>query len=178
MHDEQRLFEKVCLEGFQAGLAWITILRKRTAFREAFANFDPQVISHWGDDVIGQLLNNAGIIRHRGKIQAAINNAKALLHMHEGGETLEQLVWSHAPARHEPITKIGDIKPLTPESTALSKELRKRGFNFVGPTTMYAFMQSMGVVNDHVVGCERQTNSSTAHAVTSGAGATRLSGGG
>ncbi len=154
VHDEQRLFEKVCLEGFQAGLAWITVLRKRDAFREAFAGFDPVAVAKFDDDVIGRLLNNAGIIRHRGKIAATINNAKALLTMHDKGETLESVVWAHQPTNHQQPQDSSHILGFTPESTALSKALRKRGFNFVGPTTMYAFMQSMGVVNDHIVGCQ------------------------
>ena len=153
VHDEQRLFEKVCLEGFQAGLAWITVLRKREAFREAFAGFDPRTVAAFEDEVIGQLLNNSGIIRHRGKIAATLNNARALLAMHERGETLDSVVWAHAPTGHQQPSDLSQIPGFTVESTALSKALRKRGFNFVGPTTMYAFMQSMGVVNDHVVGC-------------------------
>jgi DNA-3-methyladenine glycosylase I len=156
LHDEQRLFEKLCLEGFQAGLSWITILRKRPAFRAAFHGFDPEKVATMGDDDVQLLLTDAGIIRHRGKIEATIGNARALLAL---GESLSELMWSFAP---DPVDRPrprewSDVPAVTAESTAMSKELRSRGFRFVGPTTMYALMQSTGMVDDHLEGCWRAT---------------------
>jgi DNA-3-methyladenine glycosylase I len=154
LHDERRLFEKLCLEGFQAGLSWITILRKRPAFRAAFSDFDPEIVAGWGDEQIELLLQDAGIIRHRGKIEATIGNARAVLAL---DESLSTLLWSFAPdpaGRHRPVGW-SDVPAVTPESTAMSTELRRRGFRFVGPTTMYALMQSTGMVDDHLVGCFR-----------------------
>jgi DNA-3-methyladenine glycosylase I len=154
VHDEVRLFEKLCLEGFQSGLAWITILRKREAFREAFAGFDPEAVARFDEADVERLLGNAAIVRHRGKILATINNAASLCALRERGESLADLVWSHAPApRSLRVSSPSEIEPSTPESARLSKELRARGFRFVGPTTVYAFMQSMGLVDDHVHGC-------------------------
>jgi DNA-3-methyladenine glycosylase I len=153
VHTDRPLFEKLCLEGFQAGLSWLTILRKRPAFRSAFGGFDPQVVAGFGPADVQRLLADAGIVRNRAKIEATIGNARALLAMRERGERLADLVWSHAPApRAAPVAR-GDIPALTPESTALSRALRRQGFRFVGPTTVYAFMQSMGLVDDHVAGC-------------------------
>ena len=156
--DDVRLLEKLCLEGFQAGLSWITILRKRERFREVFAGFDPEVVAGFGSADVDRLLADAGIIRHRGKIDATIGNARAYLDLVATGLTLRELVWSHAP---DPATRPArlDFASLsglgsTPESTALSKELKRRGFRFVGPTTVYAFMQAMGLVNDHLEGCD------------------------
>lgn len=154
--DDRRLFEKICLEGFQAGLSWLTILRRREGFRAAFAGFDPELVARFDETDIERLLGDAGIIRHRGKIEATINNARAVLELEM---PLTDLVWGFAPApglRARP-TGLGEIPAVTPESTALSKELRKRGFRFVGPTTMYALMQSAGLVDDHVDGCWRAT---------------------
>ena len=152
--DDTRLFEKICLEGFQSGLAWITVLRKRDAFREAFAGFDPVKVARFSDARVDRLLGNAGIIRHRGKIESTINNARRLNEMHRAGESLADLVWSHADRTRYPApTANGSLPASTDASTALSKTLKKKGWSFVGPTTMYAFMQSMGVVNDHVDGC-------------------------
>lgn len=152
--DDTRLFEKICLEGFQSGLAWITVLRKRDAFREAFAGFDPVKVARFNDARVDKLLGNAGIIRHRGKIESTINNARRLNEMHRAGESLADLVWSHADRARRPApAAIGSLPASTAASTALSKTLKKRGWSFVGPTTMYAFMQSMGVVNDHFDGC-------------------------
>ncbi len=151
--DERTLFEKLCLEGFQSGLSWITILRKREAFREAFEGFDAAVVATYGPRDVERLLTNAGIIRHRGKIEATINNAARLLELWEGGETLAGLIWSHEPVDHRAPRSPADVPATTPESTALSKELKKRGFRFVGPTTAYAGMQAMGIVNDHLIGC-------------------------
>jgi len=156
LRDERRLFEKICLEGFQAGLSWITILRRREGFRAAFDGFDPAVVAHYDESDVERLLGDARIIRHRGKIEATITNAQALLAL---DEPLVELVWSFAPepgSRPRPASFL-DVPAITPESTALSKALRKRGFRFVGPTTMYALMQSAGLVDDHVAGCWRAT---------------------
>ena len=152
--DDVRLFEKICLEGFQSGLSWITVLRKRESFREAFANFNPTKVSRFSEKRVDTLLGNAGIIRHRGKIESTINNAKRLNEMHRAGESLAEVVWRHADRSRRLAPWMGGPLPAsTPASTALSKELKRRGWSFVGPTTMYAFMQSMGVVNDHFDGC-------------------------
>ncbi|TFV96507.1 DNA-3-methyladenine glycosylase I [Leifsonia flava] len=153
-HDERRLFEKLCLEGFQAGLSWITILRKRPAFRAAFFDFDVEKVGAMGEPDIERLLQDAGIIRHRGKIQATIGNARATLAL---GESLSELMWGFAPdatGRRRPQSW-SDVPAVTAESTAMSKELRRRGYRFVGPTTMYALMQSTGMVDDHIAGCFR-----------------------
>ena len=149
--DDVRLYEKICLEGFQSGLSWLTILRKREGFRRAFAGFEPELVAKFGKRDVTRLLNDAGIVRHRGKIEAAIANAKAAAAL---DVPLAELVWSYAPngRRRAPRT-LAELPALTPESTALSKELKRRGFRFVGPTTAYAAMQSLGIVNDHVTGC-------------------------
>lgn len=157
VHDENRVYEKVCLEGFQAGLSWLTILRKRPAFRDAFASFDPAVVAEYGDADVERLLADARIIRHRGKIAAAITNARAVIQLHDDGTSLAELVWAHAARRSRVPTKLVDLPASTPESAALSKELRRRGFAFVGPTTMYAAMQALGVVNDHLRACAFRT---------------------
>ena len=152
--DDRRLFEKLCLEGFQSGLSWLTILRKRDAFRAAFADFQIEAVARFGARDVKRLLGDAGIVRHRGKIEAAIANAKAAAELHANGESLGELVWSFAsdgPARAP--GSLDDLPAITPESTALSKEMKRRGFRFVGPTTAYATMQACGVVNDHVAGC-------------------------
>ncbi len=154
VHDDVRLFEKLCLEGFQAGLSWITVLRKRPAFRAAFAGFDPELVAGFGDADVERLLADAGIIRHRGKIEAAIGNARAMLDLVEAEGSLDAFVWRFAPDPPPAAPRVrGDVPAWTPESRALSKELKRRGWRFVGPTTCYAFMQSMGLVDDHVVGC-------------------------
>lgn len=152
--DETRIFEKLCLEGFQAGLAWITILRKREAFRAAFDGFDPARMARYGERDVARLLADPGIVRHRGKIEAAIGNARALVALHADGGTLAELVWSHAPTRtpRAPRT-LADLPASTPASAALSRVLKARGFRFVGPTTAYAAMQALGVVDDHLAGC-------------------------
>jgi DNA-3-methyladenine glycosylase I len=152
--DDRGLYERMVLEGFQSGLSWLTILRKRDNFRAAFANFDIETVARFGKRDVNRLLKDAGIVRHRGKIEAAINNAKAAAVMHERGESLAELVWSHAPrGRRRAPRALDELPATTPESTALAKELKKRGFRFVGPTTAYATMQACGVVNDHVAGC-------------------------
>jgi DNA-3-methyladenine glycosylase I len=150
--DEVRLFEKLCLEGFQAGLSWLTILRKRPAFREAFAGFRPEVVAGFTEDDVQRLLADAGIVRHRQKIEATIANARALVELWDDGGTLAGLIWHHEPVE-QPRRSFADVPATTPESTALSKALKRRGFRFVGPTTCYAAMQAMGVVNDHLVEC-------------------------
>jgi DNA-3-methyladenine glycosylase I len=154
VRDDRGLYERLVLEGFQSGLSWLTILRKRESFRAAFANFDIEAVAAFGDRDVERLLADAGIVRHRGKIEAAIQNARAAAEMHRAGESLAGMVWSHAPAgRRRAPRSDEDIPAITPESTALSKELKKRGFRFVGPTTAYAAMQACGVVNDHLAGC-------------------------
>jgi DNA-3-methyladenine glycosylase I len=151
--DERTLFEKLCLEGFQAGLSWLTILRKRPAFRQGFANFDAGLVASFDEDDVYRLLGDAGIVRHRRKIEAAIGNARALVQMWEQGESLAGLIWSYEPAPSPAAGSMADLAPQTAASTALSKALKQRGFSFVGPTTVYAAMQAMGVVNDHLAGC-------------------------
>lgn len=148
--DDHRLFEKVCLEGFQSGLSWRTILTKRPAFREAFADFDPAVVAAYGDKEVEQLLGNAGIVRHRGKITATINNAQRALEMMEEAGSLAAYFWRFEAAN--PLPEPAWVTT-SDEAIALSKDLKKRGWRFVGPTTIYAFMQAMGLVNDHELGC-------------------------
>ena len=154
LHGNRALFEKMALEGFQAGLSWITILRKRPRFREVFAGFDPDAVAAFDEADVERLMGDAGIIRNRAKIEATIGNARIVRTMADG--ELDELMWSFAP----PATGIrpasfADVPAVTPESTALSKELRRRGFRFVGATTMYALMQSAGMVDDHIEGCWR-----------------------
>lgn len=152
--DDTAIFEKLCLEGFQSGLSWITILRKREAFRRAFKGFDPTKIARFGEREIKRLLADESIVRHRGKIEATINNARVTLAMQSERDSLANLVWSFAPTRKQRSPKkLADLQASTPESIALSKELRRRGFKFVGPTTMHAAMQSLGLVNDHLSEC-------------------------
>jgi len=158
--DEQRLFEKLLLDGAQAGLSWITILRKRDGYRRAFDGFDPKRIAAYGDDDVARLLDDAGIVRNRQKVAAFIGNAKALLAMHDAGETLVDLVWSHAPTDHHRPGADGAVPVTSPEAEALSKALKQRGFKFVGPTIVYAFMQAVGVVDDHLTTCFRSTSTS------------------
>ncbi len=151
------LFEKICLEGFQAGLSWLTILRKRENFRAGFAGFDFRKIARFGDADIERLVNDAGIVRHRGKIESTINNAKRAIEMVGEAGSLAAYFWAREPdpaARPARLDKaaMGALGK-TPESIALSKDLKKRGWSFVGPTTVYAFMQAMGLVNDHLEGC-------------------------
>lgn len=151
------LYERLCLEGFQAGLAWITILRKRPAFRAAFADFDPVRVAAFGPADVDRLLADAGIVRHRGKIEAAIHNAGRVLEVQEREGSLASLVWGFVPPAHErpAVCDAASLRALTATgaSTRLSAALRGRGFRFVGPTTMYALMQAVGLVNDHVEGC-------------------------
>jgi DNA-3-methyladenine glycosylase I len=151
--DERGLLERLCLEGFQSGLSWLTILRKRDNFRKAFAGFDPEAVARFGARDVKRLLGDAGIVRHRGKIEAAIANARGTLALREAGTPLEQLVWAHRPKPKRAVKSIYDLPATTPESVALSKELKRAGFRFVGPTTVYAAMQACGVVNDHIAAC-------------------------
>jgi DNA-3-methyladenine glycosylase I len=151
--DERGLFERLCLEGFQSGLSWLTILRKRDNFRAAFANFDPEIVARYGERDVVRLVGDAGIVRHRGKIEATIANARGTLVLREQGTPLDEVVWSHRPKKHRPPRGSGDWQATTPESLALSKALKSAGFRFVGPTTVYATMQECGVVNDHLVDC-------------------------
>ncbi len=150
--DERGLYERFCLEGFQSGLSWLTILRKREAFRAAFAGFDPERVASFGELDVTRLLADAGIVRHRGKIEAAIANARAALELREAGRPLPEVVWAHRSDGPAPRTR-DDWRSTTPESEALSKELKRAGFRFVGPTTVYAAMQACGVVNDHLATC-------------------------
>ncbi len=154
--DDRRLFEKLCLEGFQSGLAWITILRKRENFRAAFAGFDIPTVAAFTDADVERLVNDAGIVRHRGKIVSTINNARRALELQQEAGSLAAFVWRFEPdpESRPAVFTLKDIQPKTAESTALSKELRKRGWSFVGPTTVHAFMQAMGLVNDHFDGCD------------------------
>lgn len=153
-HDSRALFEKLVLDGFQAGLSWLTILRKRDNFRNAFAGFDPDVIADWGEDDVVRLLSDAGIVRHRGKIEAAITNARAWQRIEaEGG--FGDFVWSAVggiPQQHR-FTGLGQVPATSPEGDGLSKRLKLAGFRFCGPTIVYAFAQAVGLVNDHLIGC-------------------------
>ncbi|MCC6734682.1 MAG: DNA-3-methyladenine glycosylase I [Bauldia sp.] len=155
--DDTRLFEKICLEGFQSGLSWLTILRKREAFRRAFAGFDADRVAAFGPADVERLLGDAGIVRHRGKIESVINNAKRLQALRAEAGSLAAFVWSFEPKPADRPERLdfGTLMamPKTAESTALSKALRKRGWSFVGPTTVYAFMQAVGIVDDHIEGC-------------------------
>jgi DNA-3-methyladenine glycosylase I len=153
--DERSLYEKLVLEGFQSGLSWVTILRKRPGFRAAFADFDPEAVAEFGDDDVARLMGDAGIVRNRRKIEAAIVNARATVALRDDGG-LSRLVWGHRlasePTRPAPHS-MAELPAQTPESKTLAKELKRRGFVFVGPTTMYALMQACGIVNDHLAEC-------------------------
>jgi DNA-3-methyladenine glycosylase I len=154
--DGRKLFECLCLEGFQAGLNWLTILKKREGFRAAFAGFDPYVIAGWGEEDVLRLLGDAGIVRHRGKIEATIGNARAWIAV-EQEEGFSEFVWSFVggvPMTPRPAT-LADVPAQTEVSVKLSKALKKKGFRFVGPTTVYAFMQAVGMVDDHEAACDR-----------------------
>jgi DNA-3-methyladenine glycosylase I len=155
--EDRRLFEKICLEGFQAGLSWLTILRKRESFRAAFAGFDFAAVARFGARDVTRLLGDAGIVRHRGKIESTIQNARRALELCEEAGSLAAYFWRFEPVpRDRPRTLTWSAvkaMPTTPASVALSRDLKKRGWTFVGPTTVYAFMQAMGLVNDHLEGC-------------------------
>lgn len=154
VRDDRRLFEMLCLEGAQAGLAWITVLRKRDAYRRAFDGFDAAKIARYTPKRVGRLMQDAGIIRNRQKIDAFVDNAKAFLALVEGGTTLADHVWQFAPAkRRRRVASLHDVPASTPESDAMSKDLKQRGFRFVGTTICYAFMQAVGIVDDHLKRC-------------------------
>jgi DNA-3-methyladenine glycosylase I len=154
LHGERELFERLTLEAFQSGLSWLTVLRKRENFRRAFDGFEIERVAGYGEPEVERLLGDAGIIRNRRKIEAAITNAQAVREMHEAGETLDGLIWSFAPDEERPAPEaLADLEATTDESKELAKELKKRGFAFVGPTTIYATMQAIGAVNDHLAGC-------------------------
>lgn len=157
MADDTRLFEKICLEGFQSGLSWLTILRKRENFRHAFAGFDMVKVAAFGEEDVARLLEDAGIVRHRKKIESTINNARQALTMQEQYGSLAAYFWAHEPGEDErpDVCSYDALRTLgkTETSTRISKDLKKRGWSFVGPTTVYAFMQAMGLVNDHLEGC-------------------------
>ena len=171
--DDRRLFEKLCLEGFQAGLSWLTILNKREAFRAGFANFDAERVARFKQADVTRLLADAGIVRHRGKIESTINNAKRVLELKREFGSLAAYAWRFEPApgsRPKRMT-LAALKAMStsPESIAMSKDLKKRGWSFVGPTTVYAFMQAMGLVNDHLEGCHVRAPAFAAPRPTSGA---------
>jgi DNA-3-methyladenine glycosylase I len=152
--DDAGLYERLTLEAFQSGLSWLTILRKREGFRDAFAGFDPEAVARFGDADVARLLADARIVRNRAKVDAAIANARALVALHDAGETLSALVWAARPDPEPPApAALADVPPWTPASKALAKELKRRGFRFLGPTTVYSAMQACGVVDDHLAGC-------------------------
>ena len=156
LHGDRPLFEKLSLEGFQAGLSWISILRRRPGFRELFHDFDPAVIAEFDEDDVERLMGDTRIIRNHAKILATVGNARATLELTEGHPgALDELMWSFAPERHARPRSFGDLLAVTPESTAMSKKLKSIGYRFVGPTTMHALMQSSGMIDDHIVGCWR-----------------------
>lgn len=166
--DDRRLFEKICLEGFQSGLSWLTILRKRENFRAAFANFEMAAVARFGEDDVARLLQDAGIVRHQGKIRSTINNAARALELTEEFGTLAAYFWQYEPGpdQRPAVLDHATARTLgkTDVSTAISKDLKKRGWSFVGPTTVYAFMQAMGLVNDHLEGCLCRPKVETARA--------------
>lgn len=156
-HDDRELFERLALESFQAGLSWSTILNKREGYRKAFAGFDPEAVARFGARDVKRLLRDAGIVRHKGKIEAAIANAQAVLAVQEEAGSFDAYVWSFvggSPIKNR-FRSLGELPAETAESTAMSKDLKRRGFRFVGPTTCYSFMQATGLVNDHTVDCFR-----------------------
>jgi DNA-3-methyladenine glycosylase I len=157
VHDDRRLFEKICLEGFQSGLSWLTILRKREAFRRAFADFDYHRVARFNQRSVERLLRDASIVRHRRKIESTINNAKRAIELEEELGSIAAYFWEYVPSSRERPRRMTQaaLRKLskTPTSTALSKDLKRRGWSFVGPTTAYAFMQAMGLVNDHLETC-------------------------
>jgi len=150
VRDADALYEKLCLEAFQSGLSWLTILRKRENFRAAFAGFDVERVAAFGADDVARLMADAGIVRNRAKIEAVIHNAGRVLAL---DRSLDELLWSFAPVTHARPATLADVPGISPESTAMAKELKRRGFRFVGPTTAYAMMQACGLVDDHLQGC-------------------------
>jgi DNA-3-methyladenine glycosylase I len=167
VRDERGLYERISLEAFQSGLAWITILRKRDNFRAAFADFEPEAVAAFDSDDVARLMADVGIVRNRLKVDATINNARAVLGLRDAGTSLPELVWSHRPDPDRPAPAgWGDVPALTPESTALAKALKREGFRFVGPTTAYAAMQACGMVNDHLAGCVARAATEAAQATS------------
>jgi len=156
LHGDRALFERLTLEAFQSGLSWLIILRKRDGFRRAFARFDPAAVAAFDDRRVAELLADTGIVRNRAKIEAAVRNARAVVEL-DGG--LDKLLWSFAPQNHVPPASNADVPATTPESAAMAKELKRRGFAFVGPTTCYAMMQATGMVDDHLIDCWRSRTS-------------------
>jgi DNA-3-methyladenine glycosylase I len=152
LRGDRQLFERLSLEAFQSGLSWLIILRKREGFRAAFDGFDPERIAKFGEQRVAKLLADPGIVRNKAKIAATIRNAKAIADLDVG---LGELLWSFAPEQHRTPVALADVPPTSPESTAMAKELKRRGFAFVGPTTCYAMMQATGMVDDHLVDCWR-----------------------
>ena len=154
LHGEQALLERIALEGFQSGLSWQTVLRKRDAFREVFFDFDPEKVAALTSADVERVLSDKRIIRNRAKIEATINNAGVVTQLHQDGKTLDEIIWSFTPdARVEPLPSMAEMPATSPESVAMAKALKKLGFKFFGPTTAYAMMQAIGMVNDHVAGC-------------------------
>jgi DNA-3-methyladenine glycosylase I len=162
--DERGLFERVSLEAFQSGLSWLTILRKRDAFRAAFAGFEPDAVARFEEGDVERLLEDAGIVRNRAKIEATIANARATVDLRDAGTPLHEVVWSHRPAQRPAPKSFADVPPQVPEAVALAKELKRAGFRFVGPTTIYAGMQACGLVNDHVATCPSREHFETLQA--------------
>ncbi|MGO9902366.1 MAG: DNA-3-methyladenine glycosylase I [Solirubrobacteraceae bacterium] len=160
--DDRRLFEKLSLEGFQAGLSWLTILRKRDAFRHAFAGFDFARVASFGEGDVARMLDDTGIVRHRGKIEAVINNAQRAVELVVEEGSLARFVWSFEPESNSPELNQAALLSVTAESRALAREFKRRGWRFVGPTTVYAFMQAMGLVNDHLTGCHARATAQAA----------------
>jgi DNA-3-methyladenine glycosylase I len=154
--DDRRLFEKICLEGFQSGLSWITILRKRDNFRAAFAGFDPETMAGWGESDVARLMGDAGIVRNRAKIEASITNARAFLDI-EAAQGFADYLWGFLDGKpvQNRFSSLAEVPAATPLANAISKDLKARGFRFCGPTIVYAFMQAVGMVNDHLTGCHR-----------------------
>ena len=167
--DEHGLYERLCLEGFQSGLSWLTILRKRDHFRRAFARFDPDAVARFAERDVTRLLGDAGIVRHRGKIEATIANARGVLALRDAGTPLHELVWSHAPQDYAAPKTTADWQMQTPVSRDLSRRLKAAGFRFVGPTTVWASMQACGVVNDHLATCWVRDEVERLRAAASGA---------
>ncbi|MCF8041768.1 MAG: DNA-3-methyladenine glycosylase I [Desulfarculaceae bacterium] len=170
LHDDRRLFEMLLLESFQAGLSWLTILRKRENFRAAFDGFDPVKVAAYGDGKIEALMSDAGIVRNRAKIKAVINNAGVFLELQKEFGSFERYLWAfvgHHPVQHA-YSELAQIPAEDETSRAMSKDLKKRGMGFVGPTTMYALMQSVGMVNDHLTGCFRYGQLTGGHATAKG----------
>ncbi len=172
--DERGLFERLSLEAFQSGLSWTTIVAKRDGFRRAFARFDPEVVARFGAADVERLLADAAIVRNRAKVEATIANARALVALREAGQPFARLVWSHRPGPRPAPRALDDVPAATPESKALAKALKARGFRFVGPTTAYALMQAVGVVNDHVEGCFVREEVGALQAAAASAVAARL----